>query len=149
VHAELHGAASCVVRSPSNKPSELDIIPPATLEQAGQFTVSPRPPRFTLSLATPALPSLWQSHSAEGVGPVSRPASRCDFVTPAAAQVCLSSAWNANMINNAWWVHASQVRACVPERAAVPCSEAAVPCSDAAVPFYVQRAVVPELVDVM
>jgi hypothetical protein len=67
VHAELHGAASCVVRSPSNKPSELDIIPPATLEQAGQFTVSPRPPRFTLSLATPALPSLCQSHSAEGV----------------------------------------------------------------------------------
>jgi hypothetical protein len=45
------------------------------------------------------------------------------------------------MINNAWWVHASQVRACVPERAAVPCS-------DAAVPFSMERAGVPELVDV-
>jgi hypothetical protein len=61
VHAELHGAASCIVRNPSNRPGDVDTIPPASIEQAGQFTV------------------------------------------------CLSSAWAAQVVSNAWWVHASQV----------------------------------------
>ena len=41
VHAELHGAATCIVRNPSNKTTDVDIIPPTTIEQAGQFTVNP------------------------------------------------------------------------------------------------------------
>ena len=40
VHAEVHGAASCIVRNPSAKPDAGNEIPPATLEQAGQFTVN-------------------------------------------------------------------------------------------------------------
>jgi predicted ribosome quality control (RQC) complex YloA/Tae2 family protein len=39
VHADVHGAASCIVRNPSSRPDAADSIPPASLEQAGQFTV--------------------------------------------------------------------------------------------------------------
>ena len=39
VHADLHGAATCIVRSPSTRPEDRDVVPPTTLEQAGQFTV--------------------------------------------------------------------------------------------------------------
>lgn len=43
VHADVHGAATVVIRNPSTDPKSADKIPPATLEQAAAFTVQSLP----------------------------------------------------------------------------------------------------------
>lgn len=63
VHADVKGAASCVVK---NRRGKEQPIPPLTLQQSGQFCI------------------------------------------------CLSQAWNNNVVTSAWWVYPSQVSKTAP-----------------------------------
>ena len=89
MHADLHGAATCIIRNPSNDPTAADQISEAAKLEAGQFTVR------RLDVSCGVFPAL---------------GSRACFVP----QVCNSAAWAANTPSNAWWVYANQVSKTAP-----------------------------------
>lgn len=86
MHADVHGAATVVVRNLRN---EREVLPPATEGDAA---------------ASEAL-----GDTAEGLGfPPSTMQQAADFC------VCHSGAWAANVVVPAWWVYAHQVSKTAP-----------------------------------
>lgn len=82
VHADLHGATSCVIKNPSGKP----FVPSRACLSEARFN----------PLLLPAPPA----------GDPIPPRTLTEAGTMA---VCYSAAWEAKIVTSAWWVHHHQV----------------------------------------
>lgn len=91
VHADLHGATSCVIKNPSGKPllfhSLFDLQFVNMLNFPTHFCVSP-----PLHLAPSGIPVPPRTLTETGT-----------------MSVCYSAAWDAKIVTSAWWVHHHQV----------------------------------------